>query len=125
MEPSNQVDKFLKELSVSDFEKFEVISLLRRTVLDMLPDTKEAFKYGGIMFSLNDSFGGLFVSKKHVSFEFTYGYKLSSELKLEGNGKYRRHLKFKVKEDIVEDSIKTLLEQIKSLDEEQKLPPIE
>lgn len=118
MDSSNQVDKFLEELCLSDFEKFKVVTFLRSTVLNMLPVTKETFKYGGIVFFLNDSFGGLFVSKNHVSFEFTYGYKLSSELKLEGTGKYRRHLKFKVLEDIEEGSIKTLLLQIKSLDEE-------
>ena len=57
--------------------------------------------YGGIIFSLADDFGGIFVYKNHVSFEFSYGYKLDDPSKLlEGNGKYRRHLKIKSIEDL-------------------------
>ncbi len=30
--------------------------------------------YGGIMFSLDDDFGGIFVRKNHISFEFGNGF---------------------------------------------------
>lgn len=37
------------------------------------PDIAERIMYEGVMFSLNgNDFGGLFASKKHVSFEFTH-----------------------------------------------------
>ena len=117
MKPINdQIDNFLEEIREQDFDKYEILTRLRDIVIEMYPSVSEIFKYGGIMFSLNDDFGGLFVSKNYVSFEFTYGYKLTSELKLEGNGKYRRHLKIKTLDDTLDEGIKILLGQIESMD---------
>ncbi len=113
---NNQIDKFLEEIKGQDFGKYEVLTRLRDIVLEVYPSVSETFKYGGIMFSLKDDFGGLFVSKNHVSFEFTYGYKLASELKLEGNGKYRRHLKINTLNDTVVENVRVLLRQIENID---------
>ncbi len=44
------------------------------------------------MFSLDEDFGGLFVRKRHISFEFGKGFLMDDPNKiLEGKGKYRRH----------------------------------
>ena len=75
-----QIEKFLAELKVKDSDKYEVLTNLRSVVFTSISNLSETFKYGGILFSINDSFGGLYVSKQHVSFEFTYGYKLDTEL---------------------------------------------
>jgi len=118
MDPKKKIDEFLIALKENDFDKHTILTKLRNIVLDTHPIVTETFKYGGIMFSLNDNFGGLFVSKNHVSFEFTYGYKLTSNLKLEGTGKYRRHLKVKQMDDVLEEEIKDLLKQIEIIDKD-------
>ena len=116
METQNQIDKFMKELSTSDFEKYEILVWLRNIVWDTFSKISETFKYGGILFSLKENFGGLFVSKKHTSFEFSYGYKLTSKLKLEGTGKYRRHLKVTHQNKEMKKDLIALLKQIRLLD---------
>ena len=62
----NQIDKFIKELRTSDFEKYEILIWLRNIVWDTFPKVNETFKYGGIVFSLKENFGGLFVFKKNM-----------------------------------------------------------
>ncbi len=107
---------FLKELETEDSSKYEIVTKLREITFEQLPTTSENFKYGGIMLSLNSEFGGIFVYKKHISFEFSYGYQLKTSLKLEGGGKFRRHLKFKSFEDIDMDGLKELLVQVGEID---------
>lgn len=116
MESTKQIDKFLEELRVMDADKYEILTSLREIVLETFPNVSEIYKYGGIMFDLNENFGGLFASKKHVSFEFTYGFQLTSKLKLEGSGKYRRHLKVTALSETLEEGIKELLVQIGKID---------
>lgn len=118
MKTKNQIDKFIKELRTSDFEKYEILIWLRNIVLDTFPKVSETFKYGGILFSLKENFGGLFVSKKHVSFEFSYGYKLTSKLKLEGTGKYRRHIKVTHPNKEMKKDLNAVLEQVRLLDDD-------
>ena len=80
---------------LSDDEKFNILQALRKVVFDIEPKTHEEIKYGGIMFSNEKwSFGWIFPSQKHVSFEFGQGYLFDDPEKLlEWTGKYRRHLK--------------------------------
>ena len=104
-----QIEKFLAELKVKDSDKYEVLTNLRSVVFTSISNLSETFKYGGILFSINDNFGGLYVSKQHVSFEFTYGYKLDTELALEGDGKYRRHLKFRTLDEVNQSKAKIKL----------------
>lgn len=62
--------------------------------------------YGGLVFELEQAnhktqIGGVFISKKHVSFEFSKGYLFNDpDGILEGGGKYRRHLKLRSFNDI-------------------------
>ena len=64
------------------------------------------------MFSLENDFGGDFVSKKHVSLEFGQGYQMTNPTKrLEGTGKFRRHLKFRQLSDIEESKTRYFIEQ--------------
>lgn len=112
----NAINDFLEILKSKDLEKFKTLIQLRSIVLEIYPNVLETFKYGGIMFSLEGDFGGLFVSKKHVSFEFTHGYQLSSTLKLEGSGKFRRHLKITELNKEFEQELKLLLKQVETID---------
>ncbi len=97
-----KVQNFLEEIRMIDFEKFEMLQELRKIVFDNSSDVKERISYGGIMFSHNsEDFGGIFVRKKHISFEFSLGINMKDpDNLLEGKGKFRRHLKIRSKADI-------------------------
>ena len=101
------VQKFLEDTILKDKEKGEVIFQLREIVFKIFQI------YGGIMFSLEKDFGGIFVSKKHVSFEFTNGYEMKDPNQfLEGTGQYRRHLKIKLLSEIKEKTVDFFVKQV-------------
>jgi hypothetical protein len=96
-----------------DDEKFNILRKLRDIVFKQHPKVKERIMYGGIMFSLADDFGGLFASKKHVSFEFSHGFKMKDpKTILEGTGKFRRHLKITSTADIKDKDVDFFVKQI-------------
>ena len=111
--PKNEpVQKFLEEIMMSDFEKFEILQELRKIVFSNYPETNERIMYGGIMFSLEDDFGGLFVRKKHISLEFGSGADMNDPYKiLEGTGKFRRHLKIRSLDDIENKTVDFFVKQ--------------
>ena len=111
---NDQVQKFLCEIEEFDVEKFKILQGLRKTVFSTYPKVNERILYGGIMFSLEKDFGGLFVSKNHVSFEFSNGYKMTDPKKLlEGTGKFRRHLKIRLLNDIKNKEVAYFVKQVK------------
>jgi hypothetical protein len=93
---NQQVQNFLDDIESLGGWKFLTLKKAREIVFNTYPDVDERIMYGGIMFSVRDDFGGIFVNKKHLSFEFSNGVKFNDPNKhLEGSGKYRRHLKLK------------------------------
>ncbi len=77
----------------------------------MSPKVKNIM-YGGIMFSLENDYGGLFIRKNHISLEFTHGVFFQDPDKiLEGNGKLRRHLKIRKIEDIESNKVDFYIKQ--------------
>lgn len=78
-------------------------------LFQVYPKVKERKMYGGIMFSIDEDFAGLFVYKEHVTMEFGNGYLFEdpSEI-LDGTGKQRRNLKFKTLKDIETRKLKAL-----------------
>ena len=108
------VQTFLKDTREIDEEKYAILQKCREIVFAIFPDVKERIIYGGIMFTLNEDFGGIFVSKKHVSFEFTQGYLLNDPNNLlEGAGKFRRHLKLKTVADVMDKQVEVFVKQVK------------
>lgn len=104
--------KFLDGISVSDGSKYEILQKLRDIVFEINPNIKERIMYGGIMFTLSTDFGGIFSYDKHVSFEFSNGFKFDDTYKvLEGKGKYRRHIKFRSLEDIETKNAASFIKQ--------------
>lgn len=97
-----KVQQFMDEVIMIDNKKYHSLHVMRDIVFENYPETNERMMYGGIMFSLNEEdFGGLFVRKNHISFEFGKGVFMKDPNKiLEGSGKLRRHLKIKSEEDI-------------------------
>jgi len=107
-----RVQGFLDELRELDTGKYELVQRLREIVLFANPDVEERMMYGGIMFSLEDDFGGVFVSRGHVSFEFGEGFKLDDPRGLlEGSGKYRRHLKMTSPDDVENKNVESFVTQ--------------
>jgi len=100
---NEKVKKFLENLNLIDHEKFEILSEMREILFNVYPNSNEKIMYGGIIFFLNNEmFSGLMVNKGHITMEFSKGFLMDDPNNLlEGKGKYRRHLKIKVKEDIL------------------------
>ncbi|MEM7371377.1 MAG: DUF1801 domain-containing protein [Bacteroidota bacterium] len=89
-----KVQAFLDNLQIVDSPKYQIILAARAILFEQYPDAKERMMYGGILFSLEEDFAGLFAYTHHVSMEFGNGYLMNDPEKLlEGKGKYRRHLK--------------------------------
>lgn len=90
-----EVEKYLEDLQLISGEFYPLVLQLRNLFLKNSDELLESIKYGGIIYSKNgDLIGGIFTYKKHISVEFSYGYKLTdTDSLLEGKGKYRRHLK--------------------------------
>ena len=114
MEHSKNVDvqKFLDDTALADAGKWDILQKARKIVFETCPGVKERMIYGGIMFTVTGDFGGLFVSKNHVSFEFSSGYEFTDPGgHLEGKGKYRRHLKFRTLTDIEDKQVRDFVRQ--------------
>ncbi|MEE9431076.1 MAG: DUF1801 domain-containing protein [Melioribacteraceae bacterium] len=109
---NEKVQKFIEELMIINDEQFNITQKLRKIVFDNYKKTDERMMYGGIMFSLEEDFGGVFASKNHISFEFSFGYKMNDEKNLlEGTGKFRRHLKIKSLSDIKDKDVDFFVKQ--------------
>ena len=111
-----RVQKFLADTSEVDGEKHSILQACRKIVFATNPQTGERMMYGGIMFSIEENdFGGIFASKKHVSFEFNNGYEMDDPNGfLEGSGKYRRHLKLKSIGDVRSKKVEFFVKQVMS-----------
>ena len=109
---NEQVKKYLEEIMMINDEQFNILQKLREIVFNVNPKTDERIVYGGIMFSLNDDFGGIFVRKNHISFEFGNGFTMNDPDKLlEGTGKFRRHLKVRSLSDIDDKKVEFFVKQ--------------
>ncbi len=107
-----RVQQFLEEAQTAAPEKHAILQAARTAVFKRAPATTERFIYGGIMFALADDFGGIFASKHHVSFEFGQGYLFKDpDKRLEGGGKFRRHLKLRNIEDVTSKDLAYFISQ--------------
>ncbi|MCP4703388.1 MAG: DUF1801 domain-containing protein [candidate division Zixibacteria bacterium] len=107
-----KVHEFLEDVLMIDSEKYEIMQKLRKIVFDIFPKSNERMMYGGIMFSLEDDFGGIFIRKNHISFEFSSGVHMDDpDNILEGKGKFRRHLKIRSMSDIKDKTVEFFIKQ--------------
>jgi len=108
-----KVQKFLEEIMMFREEQCDMVQKLREIVFTIHPTVNERMMYGGIMFSLDDDFGGIFAYKNHISFEFSNGYTMKDPKKLlEGSGTYRRHIKMKSLADVENKEVAFFVEQV-------------
>jgi hypothetical protein len=108
-----RVQGFLETMQQMDSEKYEILQGARAIVFSTDPEVEERFIYGGTMFCWSgQDIGGVFASKKHVSFEFSQGVQFDDPDKvLEGAGKFRRHLKLRQVSDIVQKHVADFVKQ--------------
>jgi len=110
---NKKVQKHIEEIMLFSDEKHHILQRLRKTVFSIHPETQERMMYGGIMFSLENDFGGIFVAKNHISFEFSNGARMNDpEGLLEGRGEFRRHLKIRTPADIVDKKVDFFVKQV-------------
>lgn len=108
--------KFLNNLKVLDESKYQIIYSLREILFQFFPDMKEKVMYGGIIFTREEDFCGLFAYTNHVSLEISYGVKLKDPDKLlEGKGKFRRHIKIRNQEDVEAKRVEFFVNQLREM----------
>ena len=110
---NENVQKFLDHIEIMDNEKFDILCQARAIFLNTYQKVDEKIMYGGIVFFFNsEMLSGLFVNKDHVTFEFSRGFLMKDpDKRLEGKGKYRRHLKLRTKGDILTKEVESFVEQ--------------
>jgi len=110
---NKKVQELISDIEMYSPDKFELFMKLRDIVFHLHPQTQERVMYGGIMFSLTNDYGGIFVSKKHISFEFIDGVEFEDAEKiLEGTGEFRRHLKIRSLKEIESKKVSFYVKQI-------------
>ena len=109
---NQEVQKLLDYIKSSNPNNHEILQQLRSVVLTELPAATERVMYGGIMFTLQEDFGGIYSYNNHVSFEFAEGYRFDNPNNLlEGSGKMRRHLKIESLSDINSKKVSYYIKQ--------------
>jgi len=97
---TDRVAGLLEDIRLLDEGRFKLVQEVRELVL-ALGSVSEEVKYGGILFSAGKPFCGVFSYAKHVSLEFGEGASLPDKHRvLEGEGKFRRHIKLFSLQDI-------------------------
>lgn len=95
------VQALLDHIQLLGSEQHSLVESVRELIKQTVPPVSEEVKYGGILFTSDVPFCGVFAYKQHVSVEFGQGAKISDTLgHLEGNGKGRRHIKLHSIKDI-------------------------
>lgn len=104
--PNDRISQLLDDIRLLDPERFELVQALRKIILALDASITEEVKYGGILFSVEKPFCGIFSYANHVSLEFVAGASLPDKYQvLEGEGKLRRHIKFSSAQDIADKHI--------------------
>lgn len=92
--PRTTVQDLLNDIRLLESGQHETVEAVRALVRQLVPGVTEEVKYGGILFSADVMFAGVFAYRKHVTVEFSYGASIDDPFgHLEGAGKGRRHLK--------------------------------
>lgn len=99
---NDRIENFIQDVLFVDEEKGEILTSLRKMILEISSNAQEEIKYGGLVFNIDaELICGIFIRKKHISLEFSFGMMMSDpDNYLEGKGSYRRHLKIFDKKDI-------------------------
>ncbi|APD47856.1 DUF1801 domain-containing protein [Synechococcus sp. CS-602] len=106
------IEALLEDIQLLGEEQFLVVEAVRTLVKQTIHPLSEEVKYGGILFSSEIQFGGVFAYKQHVSVEFSKGALITDAFGfLEGKGKGRRHIKLRQISDITTKHLSAYLER--------------
>lgn len=98
---AKSVEALLEDIRRLGETQFDLVQAIRTLISKQFSSVSEEVKYGGILFTADVQFCGVFAYKEHVSVEFGHGAKIQDSLGfLEGAGKGRRHIKLKSASDI-------------------------
>ncbi|WP_395009225.1 DUF1801 domain-containing protein [Undibacterium sp.] len=98
---NQRVETFLQDLSLTSDHHHQMVLVVRKLVLAIDKGVSEEIKYGGILFSAENSFCGVFAYANHISVEFGDGASMPDAFgMLEGKGKFRRHIKLTELSDV-------------------------
>ncbi len=113
----SKVQQHLIDTMMFHEAQFEIVIAIRDLVFASQADIWEKMMYGGIMFSVGETKQcGVYVSKNHVSLEFSKGYLLTDPNQiLKGVGHTRRHIKLITIEDIESKQAVSFLAQLSTL----------
>ena len=107
---NTRVAALLDDIRLTNPPMYELAQAVRSCVQALNAQVAETVKYGGIMFGAPEPFCGLFVYSEHASLEFGKGCELVDTYnRLEGKGKFRRHIKLRVTTDV--NAVSHYLEQ--------------
>ncbi|QLF94718.1 DUF1801 domain-containing protein [Pseudomonas sp. ABC1] len=107
-----RIETLLEDIRLLDEERFQMAQALRQRILALSPTIREEVKYGGLLFSVDKPFCGIFSYARHLSIEFSAGAALQDEHGLlEGQGKLRRHIKLSSLQDMRDKPVGAYLEQ--------------
>jgi hypothetical protein len=98
---NDKVERLLHDLQLTHPDLHAIVQAVRAVVRSLAPELSERVMYGGILFSAPEQFCGVFAYSAHVTMEFGKGAELEDRQQaLEGNGKFRRHIKLHTLADI-------------------------
>jgi hypothetical protein len=107
-----KVEQLLHDLQLTHPDLHTIVQAVRATVRAVAPSAEERVMYGGILFSAPAQFCGVFAYSAHVSMEFGKGAELKDPHRaLEGNGKFRRHIKLTTPDDIESKHLRDYIAQ--------------
>lgn len=96
-----KVGRLLQDLQITHSDLHTIVQAVRTAVHRVVPQCTERVMYGGIVFAAPERFCGVFAYSAHVSVEFGRGAELEDPHRtLEGNGKFRRHVRLSTTGDI-------------------------
>ena len=105
-----RIAKLLEDIRLLGQDRFELVQTLRELVHGLDASVSEEVKYGGLLFSAGKPFCGIFSYAHHVSLEFGAGALLPDKFKvLEGEGKFRRHIKLSSTQDVLSKHVRKYL----------------
>lgn len=107
---ADRISKLLEDIRLRNPDRFELVQALREIILGLDSSVSEEVKYGGVLFSADQPFCGVFSYANHISLEFGAGASLPDKFNvLEGKGNIRRHIKLLSAQDISEKHIREYL----------------
>lgn len=109
---SVKIRQFLEDVQRANPVHHDCIEHIRTLLLALGNDVTEEVKYGGLLFGTHQHFCGLFAYSGHVTVEFSEGAALADLYGvLEGNGKYRRHIKITSMDEVEHKHVHDYLHQ--------------